>query len=104
MVVEDCAQAHGATYKGKKIGTFGDAAGFSFYPGKNLGALGDGGAVHEPDVYGRGQRLAADQFRIHFRRAAHDFRVLLLSEVYGERPGGRSSKRIIETELSYVRE
>ena len=45
FVVEDCAQAHGATYKGKKIGSFGDAAGFSFYPGKNLGALGDGGAV-----------------------------------------------------------
>lgn len=44
-VVEDCAQAHGATYKGKKVGSFGDAAGFSFYPGKNLGALGDAGAV-----------------------------------------------------------
>ncbi len=44
-VVEDCAQAHGALYKGRKVGTFGDAAGFSFYPGKNLGALGDAGAV-----------------------------------------------------------
>lgn len=44
-VVEDCAQAHGATYKGKVIGSFGDAAGFSFYPGKNLGALGDAGAI-----------------------------------------------------------
>lgn len=44
-VIEDCAQAHGALYKGQKIGSFGDAAGFSFYPGKNLGALGDGGAV-----------------------------------------------------------
>lgn len=44
-IVEDCAQAHGATYKGKVIGSFGDAAGFSFYPGKNLGALGDAGAT-----------------------------------------------------------
>lgn len=44
-VIEDCAQAHGAEYKGKKVGTFGDAAAFSFYPGKNLGALGDAGAV-----------------------------------------------------------
>lgn len=44
-VVEDCAQAHGAVYKGRKIGSFGDCAGFSFYPGKNLGALGDAGAV-----------------------------------------------------------
>ena len=44
-VVEDCAQAHGALYKGKKVGNFGNAGAFSFYPGKNLGALGDAGAV-----------------------------------------------------------
>lgn len=44
-VIEDCAQAHGATYKGKRVGSFGDVAGFSFYPGKNLGALGDAGAI-----------------------------------------------------------
>ncbi len=44
-VIEDCAQAHGAMYKGRKVGSLSDAAGFSFYPGKNLGALGDGGAV-----------------------------------------------------------
>jgi dTDP-4-amino-4,6-dideoxygalactose transaminase len=44
-VIEDCAQAHGATYKGKRVGSFGDLACFSFYPTKNLGAIGDGGAV-----------------------------------------------------------
>ena len=44
-LVEDCAQAHGARLHGKRVGTFGDAATFSFYPTKNLGALGDGGAV-----------------------------------------------------------
>lgn len=49
-VVEDCAQAHGAAYKGKVIGSFGDAAGFSFYPGKNLGALGDAGAAVTDDL------------------------------------------------------
>ena len=49
-VIEDCAQAHGALYQGKKVGSLGDAAGFSFYPGKNLGALGDAGAVTTSDI------------------------------------------------------
>lgn len=44
-IIEDAAQAHGATYKGRRVGGLGDAAGFSFYPGKNLGAMGDGGAI-----------------------------------------------------------
>jgi dTDP-4-amino-4,6-dideoxygalactose transaminase len=48
-VLEDAAQAHGARYKGKRIGAHGDAVAWSFYPGKNLGALGDGGAVSTDD-------------------------------------------------------
>lgn len=44
-VIEDCAQAHGATHNAKRAGSFGDIAAFSFYPTKNLGALGDGGAI-----------------------------------------------------------
>lgn len=49
LVLEDCAQAHGAEIDGKRAGNWGDAAGFSFYPGKNLGALGDAGAITTND-------------------------------------------------------
>ena len=57
-LIEDCAQAHGATLHGKRVGTFGHAATFSFYPTKNLGALGDGGAVAVSDPH-LAERIAA---------------------------------------------
>jgi len=59
-VIEDAAQAHGARYKGKRVGGLGNAAGFSFYPGKNLGAFGDGGAVttNDPIIAERVRRLS----------------------------------------------
>ncbi len=57
-LVEDCAQAHGAEFLGRQVGTFGDIGCFSFYPSKNLGAYGDGGAVITND------RELADQIRV----------------------------------------
>ena len=58
-LIEDCAQAHGAEYKGQKVGSFGDLAAFSFYPTKNLGCLGDGGAIitNNPEYYEKVQAL-----------------------------------------------
>ena len=50
-VIEDAAQAHGAEFKGKRVGSFGDITTFSFYPGKNLGAYGDGGAITSRDEH-----------------------------------------------------
>jgi dTDP-4-amino-4,6-dideoxygalactose transaminase len=50
LVIEDCAQAHGTEWGGKKVGTYGDAACFSFYPTKNLGGFGDGGAIATNDT------------------------------------------------------
>ncbi len=59
LVIEDCAQSHGASIHGHKTGTWGDAAAFSFYPTKNLGAIGDGGAVvtSSPEIAARARSL-----------------------------------------------
>lgn len=69
-VLEDAAQAHGARYRGRKAGSLGDLAAFSFYPGKNLGALGDGGAIVTNDdaLASRVRRLrnyGSDQKYVH---------------------------------------
>lgn len=64
-LIEDCAQAHGASVNGTKVGSFGDISAFSFYPGKNLGAFGDGGAVcTSNEDYGYKARLIANHGRI----------------------------------------
>ncbi|WP_128544866.1 DegT/DnrJ/EryC1/StrS family aminotransferase [Larkinella soli] len=77
-VIEDAAQAHGASFKGRRAGNLGDAAGFSFYPSKNLGALGDGGAVttSDPELarrieylrnYGSGRKYVNDYIGVNSR-------------------------------------
>lgn len=64
-VVEDCAQAHGAAYHGRRVGALGDVGAFSFYPGKNLGAYGDGGAITTDDAaLARRARMIANHGRI----------------------------------------
>ena len=72
FILEDAAQAHGAEYKGAKIGSFGHAAAFSFYPGKNLGAYGDGGCVvtSDPEL-ANSVKMYANHGRIH--KYDHEF-------------------------------
>lgn len=73
-VLEDAAQAHGARYKGKRVGAHGDAVAWSFYPGKNLGAMGDGGAVTTNDTQ------TADRIRV---LRNYGSRVKYVNEVQG---------------------
>jgi len=64
-IIEDCAQAHGAEFRGKRVGAIGDVATFSFYPGKNLGAYGDAGAITTNDeALARRMRMIANHGRI----------------------------------------
>lgn len=95
-VVEDAAQAHGALYKGKKVGTFGDAASFSFYPGKNLGAYGDAGAiVTNNSELATKCRMLADHGRIG--KYNHEF------EGYNSRLDGLQAA-ILSAKLKYIDE
>ncbi|MDP8921392.1 MAG: DegT/DnrJ/EryC1/StrS family aminotransferase [Chloroflexota bacterium] len=72
-LVEDCAQAHGARYRGRRVGSLGDAAAFSFYPTKNLGAYGDGGfvATNDPDVADRARLLRGYGWRQRYLSESH---------------------------------
>lgn len=74
-VIEDAAQAHGAEYGGKRAGSLGDAAGFSFYPGKNLGAFGDAGAVvtNDDDMADRMRVLRNYGSRVKYRNEVKGF-------------------------------
>jgi len=74
-LMEDCAQAHGARYKGKRVGSLGDAAAFSFYPTKNLGAYGDGGCLttNDDDVADRARLLRGYGWRQRYLSETHGF-------------------------------
>lgn len=90
VVVEDCAQAHGAFSNGKRAGTIGDIASFSFYPTKNLGALGDGGAIVTNND--------------EFAQLARQIRQYGWSKKYHvELPGGKNS-RLDEMQAAFLRE
>tara|TARA_B110000003_G_scaffold255543_1_gene272414 strand:+ start:26616 stop:27716 length:1101 start_codon:yes stop_codon:yes gene_type:complete len=71
-IIEDCAQAHGAEYKGKRVGAIGDIGCFSFYPGKNLGAYGDAGAIiTNDDFLAKKSKMIANHGRIE--KYNHEF-------------------------------
>jgi len=72
-LLEDCAQAHGARYKGRRVGSLSDAAAFSFYPTKNLGAYGDGGCIitNDDDVADRARLLRGYGWRQRYLSETH---------------------------------
>jgi dTDP-3-amino-3,4,6-trideoxy-alpha-D-glucose transaminase len=87
FVLEDAAQAHGASWRGERVGGLGDAAAFSFYPSKNLGALGEGGAVctRDGDLAGKvselrnvGQRRAGEHVRLGYNERLHGLQAAFL--------------------------
>lgn len=105
VVVEDCAQSHGATLDGRALGTFGHAAAYSFYPTKNLGALGDGGAVTTDDVelaerirslrhygFGRGESVSRT---IGFNSRLDELQAAILLSLLPHLADGNRERRVI---------
>lgn len=103
-VLEDCAQAHGATLDGRPVGTFGDIAAFSLYPTKNLGALGDGGIITTDDTglaerckalreYGWRRRYVSDEAGVNSR--LDELQAALLRVKLGHLAAGNERRRAI---------
>ena len=116
-VIEDCAQAHGAKYDGKKVGTYGIISCFSFYPTKNLGAFGDGGAIVTNDVmlsekcrmirnYGQKNRYEHITYGINSRLDEIQAAILnvLLSSLDKDNKKRNSIAKIYRRELSNVQQ
>jgi dTDP-3-amino-3,4,6-trideoxy-alpha-D-glucose transaminase len=102
FLLEDAAQAHGARYRGRRAGSFGDAAAFSFYPSKNLGALGDGGAVCTGDanlaqgvrrLRNLGQRAKGEHLEIGFNERLDGLQAALLRVKLRHLDGWNAARR-----------
>jgi dTDP-4-amino-4,6-dideoxygalactose transaminase len=109
-LLEDCAQAHGAKVAGQRVGTFGDAASFSFYPTKNLGALGDGGAVatNNPEIAEQVLRLRqygwTSKYRVEYAGARNsrldEMQAAILSVFLPDLDLANERRRAIATQYS----
>ncbi len=109
-LLEDCAQAHGAKIDGCRVGTFGDASSFSFYPTKNLGALGDGGAVatNNPEIADKVSRLRmygwTEKYRVEFSGARNsrldEMQAAILSEFLPHLDATNARRRAIAAHYS----
>lgn len=95
-LIEDCAQAHFASYKGQKVGTFGNAGTFSFYPGKNLGAYGDAGAIITNDD------VLADKMRMFANHGALKKHNHQMEGINSRMDGIQAA--ILSTKLPYIDE
>ncbi|UUC45480.1 DegT/DnrJ/EryC1/StrS family aminotransferase [Flavobacterium cerinum] len=113
LVIEDAAQAHGATLNGKKAGNWGHAAGFSFYPGKNLGALGDAGAVttNDPELarmlyslrnYGSEVKYINDHIGYNSRLDEFQAGILNIKLPYADEEGAKR-RAIVKRYVSEIR-